>query len=153
MAKKNELNQKFTEKEYLAIIKQVKSKPPILNFFFWAFLVGSFIYLVGQLLFHGFLTSGLSQKSALSATIGTMVFIGSLLTGLGIYDNLAKFAGAGATTPVSGFGHSLAQGTTEAVRSNGLMEALSCGLRATAIGISLAFIFGYIKAVIFRPVG
>lgn len=107
MVKHDELTQQIAQGEYQAIIDQIKPKPPIIKNFAGAFLVGGLICLIGQIFLLIFIDNGLSQKGALGATVGTMVFIGSLLTGLGVYDNLAKFAGAGSIVPITGFANSI----------------------------------------------
>lgn len=113
-----------------------------------AFIVGGLICGIGQLIIDS-----TPAKITTAHILVAYVTIGAVLSGLGLYQPLVDFAGAGATIPVSGFGHSLVQGAIEAVKSNGLMGALSGGLQATALGITLAVVFGYITAVIFRPIG
>jgi stage V sporulation protein AE len=76
---------------------------------------------------------------------------GALLSALGLYQPLINLAGAGATIPLSGFGHSLAQGAIEGVKNRGLLGAFSGGVAATAAGITAAIVFGYLAAVIFNP--
>ena len=76
---------------------------------------------------------------------------GVILSALGLYGPIAEFAGAGATVPLTGFGHVLAQGAIHAVQENGLLGAFTGGLTATAAGISAAILFGFAAALLFRP--
>ena len=71
--------------------------------------------------------------------------------GLGIYQHLVDFAGAGATVPLTGFGNLLAKGAVEKVQQNGLVGAFTGGTAAAAGGISAAIFFGYIASLISKP--
>jgi stage V sporulation protein AE len=79
------------------------------------------------------------------------ITIGAIISGLGLYQPLVDIAGAGATVPLSGFGHLLAQGTIEAAEKRGVLGAFSGGVEATAAGITAAIVFGYVAAVLFNP--
>lgn len=112
--------------------------------YLWAFLIGGAICTVGQLL--------LSFTRLTSARILVLFVVsGVALGGLGIYEPLVDFAGAGASVPLLGFGNALAKGAIEGAREHGLLGALSGGLSATAAGISAAILFGWLAALIFRP--
>lgn len=78
---------------------------------------------------------------------------GAILSAVGLYQPLVDLAGAGATIPLSGFGHSLAQGVIASVRTDGLLGAFSGGIQATAVGITAAIVFGFTMAVLFDPKG
>lgn len=78
------------------------------------------------------------------------VVVGTVLGMLGIYKHLVDFAGAGATTPIIGFGYLIAKGVKKAVDEQGLLGALTGGLTATAGGISAAICFGYVAALFAR---
>ena len=73
-----------------------------------------------------------------------------ILSAVGVYGPLVKFAGCGATVPLTGFGHSLAQGVRKAVSEQGLLGALTGGITATAGGITAAMAFGYIASLVSR---
>jgi stage V sporulation protein AE len=73
-----------------------------------------------------------------------------MLTAIGLYEPLVKFAGNGATTPLTGFGYSLAKGVEKAVDEQGLLGALTGGLTGTAGGITTAMLFGLLAAVFFK---
>lgn len=79
------------------------------------------------------------------------ITIGAILSGLGLYQPLVDIGGAGATVPLSGFGHLLAQGAIEAAAKKGILGAIGGGVEAAAAGISAAVVFGYVAAVLFNP--
>lgn len=110
----------------------------------YAFFVGGFICLIGQILID-------YTKLTPARILVTFVVSGVFLTGVGIYEPIVNFAGAGATVPLTGFGYSLAKGVQEAVNQYGLIGALSGGLTATAAGISASIIFGVLMALFFKP--
>lgn len=78
---------------------------------------------------------------------------GALLSALGLYKPLVEWAGAGATVPLTGFGHLLAQGSITGVQEKGLLGAFNGGVVATATGITAAVVFGYLASLAFRPKG
>lgn len=116
----------------------------ILLNFLYAFLVGGTICTIGQVLID-------YTKLTPARILVSFVVAGVFLTAIGVYDPLVKFAGAGATVPLTGFGYSLAMGVREAVKQYGLIGALSGGLTATAAGITASVLFGFIMALIFKP--
>ncbi|MBO8158685.1 stage V sporulation protein AE [Thermosyntropha sp.] len=113
-----------------------------------AFLIGGTLCLIGQLVMD--LTK--VQITPGHILVG-YITSGAILSGLGVYQPLVEIGGAGATIPLSGFGHLLTQGTLKAVEQKGLLGAFSGGIEAAAAGIAAAVIFGYIAAVIFNPKG
>jgi len=113
-----------------------------------AFLIGGVLCLIGQIIMD-FTKPAIMPGHILVGYIS----IGALLSGLGLYAPLVKIGGAGATVPLSGFGHLLTQGTLKAVEQKGIIGAFSGGIEAAAGGITAAIVFGYIAAVIFNPKG
>lgn len=113
-----------------------------------AFLIGGLLCLIGQLLMD--LTP---VKLTPAHILVGYVTIGAILSAVGLYGPLVKLAGAGATVPLSGFGHALAQGAIKSVEQKGLLGALGGGIEATSVGVAAAVIFGYATAVIFNPKG
>ena len=112
--------------------------------YLWAFLIGGAICAVGQLL--------LSFTRLTAARILVLFVVGGVvLGGLGLYQPLVDFAGAGASVPLLGFGNALAKGAIDGAKEHGILGALSGGLSATAAGISAAVLFGWLAALIFRP--
>ncbi len=110
----------------------------------YAFLVGGFICLIGQVLID-------YTRLTPARILVSFVVSGVILTAIGIYDPIVKFAGAGATVPLVGFGYSLAMGVQEGIAQYGLIGALSGGLTATAAGITASIAFGIIMALLFKP--
>jgi stage V sporulation protein AE len=78
------------------------------------------------------------------------VVIGVILGGTGVYEKIVEFAGAGATVPLTGFGYSIAKGVKQAVQEDGLIGALTGGLKATAGGITAAILAGLIAGILFK---
>lgn len=109
-----------------------------------AFVVGGLICVIGQLL--------LAKTNLTSARILVLFVVsGVVLSALGLYGPLVDFAGAGATIPLTGFGHTLAQGAKTAIMEKGWVGILTGGITATAGGIAAAIVFGYLNALIFNP--
>ncbi len=95
------------QKWYQARYNQVKPKPPILKNVFWAFVVGGLICTLGQVIQTYFISLGLSQKEAAGPTSAVLIFLAALFTGLGVYDELGRKAGAGSIVPITGFANSI----------------------------------------------
>lgn len=113
-----------------------------------AFLIGGLICLIGQLIMD------LTPFTVTPAHILVgFVAAGAILSALGLYQPLVDFGGAGATIPLSGFGHSLTQGVLNAMETKGLLGIFGGGLAATGAGIVAAVVFGYVMAVLFQPQG
>ena len=109
-----------------------------------AFLVGGSLCLIGQVLID---KTKLTPARILTAYVVT----GVILSGMGIYEPFAKWAGAGATVPLLGFGNSLAKGVKMAVAEQGFLGILSGGLTACAGGITAAVFFGLLVALLCKP--
>ena len=109
-----------------------------------AFLVGGALCAVGQVLID-------YTKLTPARILVAYVVAGVVLGGLGWYQPLIDFAGAGASVPLTGFGSLLAKGVREAVEKDGLLGVLSRGLTASAAGITAATVFGLLAALIFKP--
>ena len=110
----------------------------------YAFLVGGLICTIGQVLID-------FTKLTPARILVSFVVSGVFFPAIGVYEPIVKFAGAGATVPLTGFGYSLAKGVQEAVMQYGLIGALCGGLTATAAGITASVLFGFIMALIFKP--
>lgn len=114
--------------------------------FIWAFIIGGAICVIGQLL-----TDVLKLTPA--HTMCTLVVTGAILGGFGLYEPLIKFAGAGASVPISSFGNQLVKGALQEAEQTGLIGVLTGIFEITSAGISSAIIFGFLAALIFRPKG
>lgn len=119
------------------------------NVFDWmillkCFVTGGIICIIGQILI---------DKTKLTPAKILVIFVttGAVLGGLGIYQHLVNFAGAGATVPLTGFGYNLAKGSIEAVQEMGLVGAFTGGVKASAGGIAAAVFFGYLASLISKP--
>ena len=96
-----------TPQSYKTLVHQITPKPTILKNMLRAFIVGGVICAIGQVIINLFVLGGLTGIEASTAATATMIFLGALLTGLGIYDEIGKFAGAGSIVPVTGFANSI----------------------------------------------
>ena len=114
--------------------------------FFWAFVVGGGICVVGQILIDVF-------RLTPAHVTTSFVSIGAILGGLGWYDPLIKFAGAGASVPISSFGNSLLKGAMMEFERDGFVGVLTGVFDITSAGVSAAIIFAFIASLIFRPKG
>ena len=109
-----------------------------------AFLVGGSICLLAPLLID-------YTKLTPAKILVSFVVLGVILGGLGIYEPLVDFAGAGASVPLLGFGTTLAKGVREAVKEDGFLGILTGGLKATAGGITVAITAGLLASLVFKP--
>ena len=109
-----------------------------------AFLCGGIFCIIGQLLI---------DKTPLTPAKILVVYVvsGVVLGGVGLYQYVVDFGGAGATVPLTGFGFLLAKGVRKAVAEQGVLGALTGGVTAAAGGITAAIFFGYLVALIFKP--
>lgn len=114
--------------------------------FIWAFIVGGAICVIGQIMMDVF-------KLTPAHTMSTLVVVGAILGGLGLYDPLVKFAGAGASVPISSFGNSLVKGALMEAEQTGIIGVLTGIFEITSAGISAAIIFGFLASLIFKPKG
>ena len=111
--------------------------------YLWAFLIGGALCIPAQIL--------IDKTKITPARILTLyVVLGVALGAIGVYQPLVEFAGAGATTPLTGFGYLISTGVKEAVQEEGLLGALTGGLRAAAGGIAAALVAGLAVSLIFK---
>ena len=109
-----------------------------------AFLLGGVLCVIGQILID-------KTKVTPARILVLYVVAGVALGALGLYQPLVDWGGAGATVPLTGFGNTLAKGVKEAVQEDGILGAVTGGLKATAGGITAAVFFGLLAALIFKP--
>lgn len=109
-----------------------------------AFLVGGAICVIGQLLID-------LTKLTPARILVFFVVLGCILGGLGWYEKLITFGGAGATVPLPGFGYLLAKGVKKAVDEKGLLGVLTGGFTAMAGGVTAAVVLGYLASLVFNP--
>ncbi|MBP1932964.1 stage V sporulation protein AE [Ammoniphilus resinae] len=117
-----------------------------MQIYFWAFVVGGLICVIGQLLFD-------VAKLTPAHTMSTLVVAGAILDGFGLYEPLIDFAGAGATVPITSFGNALVHGAMADAERYGLVGIITGIFEVTSAGISAAIIFGFLASLVFRPKG
>ena len=109
-----------------------------------AFVIGGLFCVIGQVLID-------KTKLTPARILVSYVVIGVFLSGIGIYEKLVEFAGAGATVPLTGFGHSLANGVRKAIQEDGFLGIFIGGLKSTAGGIAAAITAGLLMSLLFKP--
>lgn len=114
--------------------------------FLWAFLVGGTICLIGQFLLD-------VMKLTPAHTMSALVVGGAILDGLGLYEPLIKFAGAGASVPITSFGNALVHGAMAEAEQHGLIGVVTGIFEVTSAGISAAIVFGFFASLLFRAKG
>ena len=114
--------------------------------YLWAFLIGGAICVIGQLMFD-------VAKLTPAHTMATLVVVGAVVDGLGWYDPLITFAGAGATVPITSFGNALVHGSLTELKRDGWIGVITGIFDLTSAGISAAIIFSFLAALVVRPKG
>ncbi|GGH28168.1 stage V sporulation protein AE [Paenibacillus segetis] len=114
--------------------------------FVWAFIIGGLICVVGQLMFD-------VLKLTPAHTMSSLVVAGAVLDALGWYDPIVKFAGAGATVPITSFGNALVHGALTELQRDGWIGVITGIFDVTSAGISAAIIFSFLAALVVRPKG
>lgn len=135
----------MNSKEYQGYVKKMGPKSPLLKDCLNAFWIGGLICVLGQLIQNGYAAAGLGKTDAGTATSMTLVVLSILFTGLSLYDNLAKVAGAGTLVPITGFANSIAAPAIE-FRSEGIVTGTCVKLFSIA-GPVLVFGFAASAAV------
>ncbi|GIP20591.1 MULTISPECIES: stage V sporulation protein AE [Paenibacillus] len=114
--------------------------------FLWAFIIGGLFCVVGQLMFD-------VLKLTPAHTMSTLVVIGAIMDAFGWYEPLVKFAGAGASVPITSFGNSLVHGALTELQKDGWIGVVTGIFEVTSAGISSAIIFSFFAALLVRPKG
>ncbi|MFD2925864.1 stage V sporulation protein AE [Halobacillus naozhouensis] len=114
--------------------------------FLWAFVVGGGICVIGQLLLD-------VAKLTPAHVMSSFVVAGAVLDAFDLYDNLIRFAGAGATVPITSFGHSLLHGAMDQADEHGFIGVAIGIFELTSTGIATAILFGFLVALVFKPKG
>jgi len=138
----------MTEKEYGKLIKDMAPKSPIWKDCFNAFWIGGLICALGQAIQNGYGALGLDKTDAGTATSMTLVALSALLTGLSLYDNIAKHAGAGTLVPITGFANAIAAPAIE-FKTEGFILGVGAKMFTIAgpvivYGVSASVIYGLI---------
>jgi stage V sporulation protein AC len=140
--------QKMQQQKYQSKVDNITPKPPILKNICWAFVVGGLICTLGQFITDYFGGLGLSKKDASACATAILVFLGAFFTGLGLYDELGKRAGAGSIVPITGFANSIVAPAMEFKRE-GYVFGVGAKMFVIAgpvlvYGMTTAFIIGLI---------
>lgn len=114
--------------------------------FIFAFIIGGLICVIGQLIMD-------TLKITPAHTTCTLVVIGAILGGFGLYDPLVKLAGAGAFVPISSFGNTLVTAAINEAEQTGYIGIFTGVLKTVSVGVSSAIVFGFLSAMIFKPKG
>lgn len=138
----------MTPQEYQQYVKQKAPKSPLLKDTVLAFVVGGAICVVGQLILNGWTAAGLEEKTAGTATSCTLVFLSALLTGLNLYNKLARFGGAGTLVPITGFANAVVSAAIE-FKTEG--RILGTGAKMFTIA-GPVIVYGTLSAVVYGGV-
>ena len=138
----------MTEKEYGRLVDEMCPRSPMWRDCFNAFWIGGLICALGQLLQNGFLALGMEKNDASTAVSMTLVALSAVLTGLSLYDDIAKHAGAGTLVPITGFANSIAASAVE-FRTEGFILGVGAKMFTIAgpvivYGVSASVVYGLI---------
>ena len=138
----------MTEKEFEKMAQSLAPKSPIWKDCFNAFWIGGLICTLGQLTMNGYMALGLDKENAGTATSMTLVALSALLTGLSLYDDIAKHAGAGTLVPITGFANSIAAPAVE-FKTEGFILGVGAKMFTIAgpvivYGVSASVVYGII---------
>lgn len=142
----------MTPQEYQAYVKKVEPKSPLLKDLLLAFVIGGAICTVGQLIQNGWSAAGLNQEDAGTATSCSLVLLSAVLTGLGLYCRLARFAGAGTLVPITGFANSVVAPAVD-FKTEGLITGMAVKMFTIAgpvivYGVTASVIYGIILVLL-----
>ena len=138
----------MTEKEYGKLVEQISPKSPIGRDCLGAFIIGGLICTLGQMFINIYTNLGLEQEKASTAASMSLVVLSALFTGLSLYDNLAKYAGAGTLVPITGFANSIAATAVE-FKTEGFILGVGAKMFTIAgpvivYGVSASVVYGLI---------
>jgi stage V sporulation protein AC len=138
----------MTEKEYAELVKKLSPKSPILKDCAGAFVIGGLICALGQVFMNIYEALGLNKTDTGTATCISLIFLSALLTGLSLYDNIAKFAGAGTLVPITGFANAITAPAVE-FKTEGFVLGVGAKMFTIAgpvilYGISAGVVYGLI---------
>ena len=138
----------MTEKEYAQLVKEMSPKSPMWGDCLNAFWIGGLICVLGQLIMNGYVALGAEKAAAGTAASMTLVALSALLTGLSLYDDIAKRAGAGTLVPITGFANAVAAPALE-FRTEGFVLGVGAKMFTIAgpvivYGVSASVVYGLI---------
>lgn len=148
----NQQLKQIEQQEYTDLVNRVKPKRPLWLDCIWAFVVGGIICTLGQIFQNYFITTGMSKEDAGSAAAVILIFLSALTTGLGIYDELGKRAGAGSIVPITGFANAIVASAMEFEREGYIFgvgaRIFSVAGPTLVFGFAVAVLVGVIKVLI-----
>ena len=138
----------MTDKQYDALIKELSPKSPVVQDCAWAFCVGGAICLLGQALINLYASFGMEKTDASGAASMTLVVLAALLTGLSVFDDIAKHAGAGTLVPITGFANAISAPAVE-FQTEGYVLGVGAKMFTIAgpvivYGVSASVVYGII---------
>ena len=147
----------MTEKEYARLVKEMSPRSPMWKDCINAFWIGGLICALGQLIMVGYLKLGLDKEKAGTAMSMTLVALSALLTGLSLYDDIAKRAGAGTLVPITGFANAVAAPAVE-FKTEGFILGVSAKMFTIAgpvivYGISASVVYGLVYWICTAVIG
>ena len=142
----------MSKKEYNRYVARLAQKSPLGKDLLRSFLVGGLICVIGQLILNGFTALDLSEQDAAAATSVSLVFLSAVLTGLSVYDDIAKFAGAGTLVPITGFANSVVSPAID-FKAEGFVTGMAAKMFTVAgpvivYGVSTSVIYGIILVIL-----
>ena len=144
--------QKMTNEQYAEYVKRKSPPSPLWGDLLKAFLIGGAICVIGELVTQLWLYAGLEREDASTACSMTLVFLGALLTGLGVYDDIAKFGGAGTLVPITGFANAVVSPALE-FKSEGFVTGTAAKMIIIAgpvivFGVSASIVYGLVLCLL-----
>lgn len=145
----NESLKEAKQIEYAELVKETKPQTPVLKNLSRAFLVGGLISVIGQIIYEILRLTEMTEKHCVTVTLMLLIVAGAVLTGLGLYDKIGKFAGAGSIVPISGFSNSMVAPALE-WKTEGLIAGLAAKLFTLAgpvivFGVCVSVVLGLLK--------
>jgi stage V sporulation protein AC len=142
----------MTEREYGKLVENMAPRSPMWRDCMNAFWVGGLICTLGQLMINGFGALGLEKADASAAASICLVALSALLTGLSVYDDIAKFAGAGTLVPITGFANSVAAPAIE-FKTEGFILGIGAKMFTIAgpvivYGVAASVVYGLIYWIV-----
>ena len=135
----------FTKKAYQQYVAEKAKKSPIWRDLCNSFWIGGLICVIGQLILNGWKLTGLDTEAAATATSVSMIFLSAVLTGLSVYDDIAKVAGAGTIVPITGFANSVVSPAIE-FKAEGFITGMAAKMFVIAGPV---IVYGTVASVVY----
>ena len=140
-----DITRDMSKQDYDALIKQREKPSPIVKDCIFAFLIGGAICVLGQLIREGWLGMGLSDQDAATATSASLILLSVLLTGLNVYNKIARYGGAGTLVPITGFANAVASPAID-FRSEGFVTGMAARMFTVAGPV---IVYGVIASAVY----